>query len=104
MGYKRSEWHSGLTYQQTCQECRTTIKYKDDMLGFRPWFPDGFVYCPRCHKPLRHNEKFAIDGRNRPSEPIMLRNEVRSSMFCSQCGKQLRPEDVFCSQCGTKRQ
>ncbi|MBQ3574077.1 MAG: hypothetical protein IJA26_00270 [Clostridia bacterium] len=34
--------------------------------GFRPWYPDGFVYCPTCKKPLRHNENYAIDADPAP--------------------------------------
>ena len=60
MGYRRAEWRSGLTYKQTCEDCHTNVVYQDTQLDFRPWFPDGFVYCPRCQKPLRHNEKYAI--------------------------------------------
>lgn len=60
--FKRAEWHSGLTYRQTCRECNEVVVYTDHKLGFRPWYPDGFVYCPKCETPLRHNEEYAIDG------------------------------------------
>ena len=62
MGYKRAEWHSGLTYHQECYECKTPVDYNDYKLGFRPWFPDGFVYCPKCKTPLRHNEAYAVNA------------------------------------------
>ena len=65
MGYKRAEWHSGLTYQQTCESCKTILQYTDYSLDFRPWYADGFVYCPKCKTPLRHNENYAL-GVNRP--------------------------------------
>lgn len=61
MAYKRAQWHSGLTYQQTCSGCQALVRYTDASLDFRPWFADGFVYCPRCKHPLRHNECYAID-------------------------------------------
>ena len=48
MAFKRALWHSGLTYQQTCYHCRTLVRYTDYNLDFRPWYPDGFVYCPNC--------------------------------------------------------
>lgn len=63
MGYQRAQWHSGLTYRQECRECKTVFKYTDEILGFRPWFADGFVYCPKCNTPNRHNESYAIDGQ-----------------------------------------
>ena len=71
MGFKRAAWHSGLTYQQTCEYCKTIIQYTDYSLDFRPWYADGFVYCPRCKKPLRHNENYAIDAVP-PTEPVKL--------------------------------
>ena len=61
MAFKRALWHSGLTYKLTCNKCQTVIQYTDDKLDFRPWYADGFVYCPKCRTPLRHNESFAID-------------------------------------------
>ena len=63
MAFKRALWHSGLTYQQTCYHCRAVVRYTDYQLDFRPWYPDGFVYCPRCKGPLRHNElRYTVDN------------------------------------------
>ncbi len=134
MGFKRAEWKSGLTYEQTCKNCGVKITYMDDKLDFRPWFPDGFVYCPRCKTPLRHNENLAI---NRPEEvhismltPDAPKEEINMvpeayalsgapippatttpptskvpiPMFCRHCGKQFREDDRFCSGCGAKRE
>ena len=122
MGYKRSEWHSGLTYCQVCEECHTQVTYMDNALGFRPWYPDGFVYCPKCKTPLRHNEKYAI---NRPEEPEIadLTATVSYSApapapapapqpaapsgvvdkFCTKCGRPFAAEENFCPACGNKR-
>ena len=74
--FKRAEWHSGLTYRQTCRECNTVVEYTDHKLGFRPWFPDGFVYCPKCETPLRHNEEYAIDG---PEKQEILEVELKET-------------------------
>ena len=57
MGYKRAEWRSGLTYKQVCDQCNTLVVYQDDKLDFRPWYADGFVYCPVC-KNTSANELF----------------------------------------------
>lgn len=67
MGFKRAQWHSGLTYQQTCETCKTVLQYTDYSLDFRPWYADGFVYCPKCKTPLRHNENYAINPRPAPT-------------------------------------
>ena len=103
--FKRANWQSGLTYKQTCPLCKTEVIYKDDKLGFRPWFPDGFVYCPTCQKPLRHNENYSINDVNSNTiivEAEPFATEVDTKKFCSQCGAKLRDDDKFCSQCGTK--
>lgn len=108
MAFKRAEWHSGLTYRQTCEDCKTVVMYMDDKLDFRPWFADGFVYCPKCKKPLRHREEYAIDSvppqvidqtPSTPPEPI----PGTLGSFCTHCGRAFGEEDRFCSQCGRKR-
>ena len=113
MGYKRAEWHSGLTYRQTCHSCNATIVYTDDVLDFRPWFADGFVYCTQCKTPLRHNENYAIYNPNEPAsafavepawpiiEPVSA--PAGPSKFCTACGHPFADDDRFCSQCGKKR-
>ena len=120
MGFKRAQWHSGLTYRQTCETCGTVVEYKDDKLDFRPWYADGFVYCPKCRTPLRHRENYAID---QPAEPttMVLSNSGNAAPaqapeqeavpasatvnhgFCSQCGKAFREGDRFCSGCGAPK-
>lgn len=48
-------------FRITCEYCSCTFTYEQEDLGFRPWYPHGFVYCPKCQKPLRHNaEKYEI--------------------------------------------
>ena len=101
--FKRAEWKSGLTYRQTCSKCKTIITYTDDILDFRPWYADGFIYCPNCQEVLRHSEGYAI---NSPAMSYSAPGEgdiASSSAFCTQCGKKFAENDRFCSQCGTKR-
>lgn len=104
MGFRRAQWHSGLTYKQTCLECKTTVTYDDYKLDFRPWFADGFVYCPKCQKPLRHNESFAINNEQKEEVVVDMVNKETKEIFCSQCGNKFSENDKFCSQCGKKRE
>ena len=99
--FKRANWHSGLTYSQSCPECKTIVKYDDHSLGFRPWYPDGFVYCPKCQKPLRHNEDYAINkDESRVVEVIDLtKNEI---INCPSCGGTTTKKSNFCGKCGAK--
>lgn len=112
MGFKRAEWHSGLTYQQTCEHCKTVLQYTDYSLDFRPWYADGFVYCPKCKTPLRHNENYALGPDGKPkAEPAPTPAPVAAPTpasaaaggFCTNCGNRFGENDRFCAQCGTKR-
>ena len=66
MAFKRALWSSGYTYHISCNYCGTQFSYTDRQLDFRPWFPNGFVYCPRCRKPLRHSEIYAVHPDGTP--------------------------------------
>lgn len=104
--FKRAGWHSGLTYRQVCDQCKTQVEYMDDKLDFRPWFADGFVYCPKCKKPLRHNERYAIDAPvTQTEQPVPGETPAASVLaaFCSQCGHKFGDGDKFCPNCGNKR-
>ncbi|MBQ4631515.1 MAG: zinc ribbon domain-containing protein [Clostridia bacterium] len=108
--FKRAEWRSGLTYQITCRNCGTVMTYMDNVLDFRPWFPDGFVYCSRCRTPLRHSERFAIDGPIlTPPPPGSIPTPMGSAPvpgnapFCSQCGNKFGDGARFCANCGAMR-
>lgn len=106
MAFQRALWHSGLTYQQTCRKCYTVVNYKDDVLDFRPWYPDGYVYCPKCHTPLRHNEAYAINRPQNPQPQTVGANPAPAkerANFCPKCGKAFSEQDNFCLSCGTKR-
>lgn len=37
-----------------CEYCYYEFDYHTYDLGHRSWYPHGFVYCPRCNKPLKH--------------------------------------------------
>lgn len=73
MSYQRVLWHSGLTYRAVCPNCRFYTTYTDYNLGFRAWFPDGFVYCSHCRRPIRHHENNAINPDGTPYFPFPIR-------------------------------
>lgn len=124
MGYKRAEWHSGLTYQQTCENCKTVLQYTDYSLDFRPWYADGYVDCPKCKNHLRHDEKYALGNpelqpqvvetpvQEQPAYAVEREEQVPAATpevpaglpaFCTSCGNKFGPNDRFCAQCGAKR-
>ena len=110
MAFKRATWHSGLTYVQTCEKCHTKVTYMDTILDFRPWYADGFVYCPTCKTPLRHSEHYAI---NRPAQQVNVDMTTAAptapvqgggtAAFCCGCGRAFAEGENFCPNCGTKR-
>ena len=111
MGYERERWHSGLTYEQTCEQCNSNIRYTDYNLDYRPWYPDGFIECPHCKKAIRHHEKYAIneatprqfDITNGANQSEEAPSSNPTAKFCSACGHKFLDEDRFCSICGKKR-
>ncbi|MBQ9414965.1 MAG: hypothetical protein IJU16_07565 [Clostridia bacterium] len=119
MAFKRALWHSGLTYRQTCPKCHAGVEYTDHSLDFRPWYADGFVYCPRCQNPLRHNEAYAVnpDGTpvyaspvqvNQPAPgapvaPVAPAAPAAPTAACPDCGTAYTPGVAhFCANCGKK--
>lgn len=126
MAFKRALWSSGYTYRISCPYCGTTFAYTDRQLDYRPWFPNGFIYCQRCRKPLRHHEIFAIHddgspvynsvaeaeqavhlgyagthGFQQPSAPPVQPQENVNR--CTKCGRPYKAgTDHFCSGCGNK--
>ncbi len=127
MGFQRAQWHSGLTYQQTCTTCKTVLQYTDYSLDFRPWYADGYVDCPKCKTHLRHNENYAIGNpepqlqvmdapaqeepvQEQPAYMVGLQDQISAPeapaakpAFCTGCGNKFGENDRFCAQCGTKR-
>ena len=99
MAYQRAQWHSGLTYQQTCETCKNQVRYQDTALDFRPWYPDGYVDCPVCKNHLRHNENFAIDAPWKQAASAGGFTEA----YCSKCGNKFGEDHRFCVSCGAKR-
>ena len=48
------------TFHCRCEYCCYEFDYHTSDLGHRSWYPHGFVYCPRCQKPLRHKIEYEI--------------------------------------------
>ena len=48
------------TYRCRCEYCCYEFDYHTYDLGHRAWYPHGFVYCPRCNKPNRHQLEFEV--------------------------------------------
>ena len=107
MGFQRAQWKSGLTYQQVCQTCKNAVRYTDDFLDYRPWYPDGYVDCPVCKSHLRHNEDYAID-RPQSSTYVLMDTDAPTvaectDTYCVKCGNKFQTNHRFCSRCGAKR-
>ena len=116
MAFKRALWTSGYEYRATCPQCRTNFSYRDNQLDFRPWYPNGFVYCPKCRQPFRHNEIYAVnpDGSRVYKSQTDANNAVNvgyygatgvspEQMQHQQPQNQTYAPDqnvVFCSKCG----
>lgn len=47
-------------FRVKCEYCRCEFEYRLANLGYRIWYPSGFVYCPKCNKPLRHRLEYEV--------------------------------------------
>ncbi len=45
-----------------CEYCLCEFEYGISDLGYRAWYPHGFVYCPKCRRPLRHRLEYRVEG------------------------------------------
>ena len=88
MAFKRALWTSGYAYRINCPYCGTAIEYRDRQLDYRPWYPNGFVYCPRCRKPLRHSEIYAVHPDGSPVYATVAEAEqaIRQGYYGSMAG------------------
>ena len=48
------------TFHCKCEYCYYEFNYHTYDLGHRAWYQHGFVYCPRCQKPLRHKIEYEV--------------------------------------------
>lgn len=131
MAFKRALWSSGYEYRAKCPYCTTYFSYNDKQLDFRPWYPNGYINCPRCRKPFRHNEIYAVKEDGSPVyktqgeansaidigyytatglSPEQIQNSSQphtpdqNIIYCSKCGKAHNRSNSYCSACGNKLQ
>ena len=52
---------TGARFRVKCEYCLCEFEYGMGDLGYRAWYPHGFVYCPKCNKPLRHRLEYRVD-------------------------------------------
>ena len=57
------------TFRCRCEHCFFEFDYHTYDLGYRTWYPQGFVYCPRCQKPLRHKLEYEVLTNVQPIVP-----------------------------------
>ena len=59
------------TFHCKCEYCYFEFDYHTYDLGHRAWYPHGFVYCPRCQKPLRHKLEYEVLTSVQPAQPAV---------------------------------
>ena len=57
------------TFHCRCEYCYFEFDYHTYDLGHRTWYPQGFVYCPRCQKPQRHKLEYEVLTNVQPVVP-----------------------------------
>lgn len=61
------------TFHCKCEYCYYEFDYHTYDLGHRAWYPHGFVYCPRCQRPLRHKLEYEVINNisAMPQQPVV---------------------------------
>ena len=95
MAFKRALWTSGFEYRITCPYCGLYFSYTDRQLDYRSWYPNGFIYCMRCRKPLRHSEIYAVypDGTRVYRNQAEADQAIRAGYF-NATGVNLPPQQM----------
>ncbi len=57
------------TFHCKCEYCYYEFDYHSYDLGHRAWYPHGFVYCPRCQRPLRHKLEYEVKEGSAELQP-----------------------------------
>ncbi len=57
------------TFHCRCEYCGREIDYHTYDIGHRTWYPQGFIYCPQCQKPLRHKIEYEVLTNVQPPAP-----------------------------------
>lgn len=75
------------------------------LISFPVWATQATVFSVQSNR----KENYAINGPVVPIQEVPQAAPVATpapsngvNRFCTQCGKQARPEDRFCGGCGTK--
>ena len=68
-------------FEVKCEYCGCRFSYTTKDLGYRLWYPHGFIYCPDCKKPIRHELEY------------LVKSDDNDTWLCA-CGK--RNKDNFC--------
>ena len=72
------------TFHCKCEYCYYEFNYHTYDLGHRAWYPHGFVYCPRCQKPLRHKLEYEVLTNTAPSRPAVTASPAQPAPAESQ--------------------
>ena len=59
------------TFHCRCEYCYYEFDYHTYDVGHRAWYPHGFVYCPRCQRPLRHKLEYEVLTNVVPAQPVV---------------------------------
>lgn len=57
-------------FELTCEYCGCKFQYQAEDLGYRAWYPHGFVYCPQCQKPNRHRKEYKVADSSSDAEEV----------------------------------
>ena len=55
-------------YEATCESCHAVVQYLGCDVSFHKNYPQGYIYCPHCNRPIPHKEENKCDVDATPEE------------------------------------
>ena len=56
----KSKLRKDALYKATCSRCGVVVEYTGYDVSFHRNFPKGFIYCPKCRKPIAHLDENCV--------------------------------------------
>ena len=66
-------------YEVTCASCNAVVQYLGQDVSYHRNFPQGYVYCPNCQRPIPHNEDNRCGTDASPEEMKETEKDTLSS-------------------------
>lgn len=78
-------------YEIQCPLCKTRVQYMLDDVKYHRRFPEGYIYCPNCRRPMSHSTATAIEL---DKEKALKEAEENAILVAYKYEKQLKKNTI----------